>query len=142
MPIFGRRNLITNCTLPEPNVILIHMRERDLGTIVTSTLKFSKVPNLKLSGTFYFRPHFFRQQAGYVNILHNETKDIKAKKFYARTGFDASNSATDESIFSANQTELVKIPSKEEMEKEDPFSSISDDDFNFDIFGDDDKDED
>ena len=73
--------------------------------------------------------------------MHNETKDIKAKKFYARTGFDASNSATDESIFSANQTELVKIPSKEEMEKEDPFSSISDDDFNFDIFGDDDKDD-
>ena len=73
--------------------------------------------------------------------MHNETKDIKAKKFYARTGFDAS-SAADESIFSANQTELVKIPSKEEMEKEDPFSSISDDDFNFDMFGDDDKDED
>ena len=40
-----RGNLIANCTLPEPNVIFIHMRERDLGWIVTSTMKFSKVPN-------------------------------------------------------------------------------------------------
>ena len=54
-----------------------------------------------------------------------------------------------ETIFSGNQTEIIKIPSNEEMEKDNPFSSDVDfeeefdfeQEFNFDTFGDDDNDD-
>ena len=37
--------------------------------------------------------------------------------------------------------DIVKMPTKEELDAQDPFGSIDDDDFDFDIFGDDDNDE-
>ena len=43
----------------------------------------------------------------------------------------------------ADQNEdIVKMPTKEELDAQDPFGSIGDDDFDFDVFDDDDEEED
>ena len=34
---------------------------------------------------------------------------------------------------------MVKIPTKEELDAQDPFGNIAEDDFDFDVFGDDDE---
>ena len=94
----------------------------------------------KLKGGFLLFCTCFTKKAGYISTKYHVTNGIKTKKYFSRIG---GNPNVDSIISEDDQNDdIVKMPTKEELDAQDPFGSIDDDDFDFDIFDDDDEEED
>ena len=79
---------------------------------------------------------FFFLQGGYINIRENFNKGIRAKKFFQRQG------PVIDTSFGVGEEGIVTIPpASATLESDAPFAD-SDDDFNFDTWGDDSEEDD